>query len=105
MKYKKSDLAKIFQDLGSMEKIEDIRVKAAEIQKDLELDYEEHDNVVSQNKQYETDIEDLRKANNKLFKMIGSPEDDPAKKKTQEDDEGDKPLKFEDLFDEKGELK
>lgn len=105
MKYNKTDLAKVFQDLGAMEKVEDIRVKVAEIQKDLVSDYEEHETIVAQNNQYQADIQDLQKTNLKLFKMVGSPVD-PSKDKTpgKEPEDDDKPLKYENLFNKEGEL-
>lgn len=106
MKYKKSDLAKVFQDLGNLEKIEDVRVKVAEIQKDLEADYTEHEEVVSKNTEYKQEIDDLQKANKKLFILVGKDDSDKDQEKDpNENDDKTKNLTYENLFNEKGELK
>lgn len=104
MKYKKSDLSKVFQELGSLEKIEDIRVRAAEIQKDLEADYNEHEDLVNANEQLKNDVNDLQNANYKLFKMVGNNKDEDIKDKNLENEDTSN-LTYDKLFDENGGLK
>lgn len=103
MKYKKSDLKKVFNDLVGLEKPEDIRVRVAEILTDLEADYSEHEDVVNQNTQLQEDVKDLEKANYKLFRMVGSPNPEPAKEDENKDDQSN--LTYDELFNEDGGLK
>ena len=58
----------------------------------------------STNTQLETDNENLRKANLRLFSRLGE-QNLSDKEKEKEKEEETKPMKFEDLFNEKGELK
>ena len=66
--------------------------------------YDTNDTLSSSNSEYVTANEQLRAANMKLFLQIGS---EPLKKQEEPPAEPPekKPLKFEDLFNEKGELK
>ena len=58
----------------------------------------------STNTQLETDNENLRKANLRLFSRLGE-QNVSDKEKEEDKEEETKPMKFEDLFNEKGELK
>lgn len=75
-----------------------------QLQEEGEKDYSRMTDLEAQNNQLSSDVEDLRSANMKLFKRIG------VNTKTEEDqdpseDKNKKPLKYEDLFNEKGEIK
>lgn len=69
--------------------------------------YQENDTLTKSNKQYESDNEILRKANNKLW--LESTSDSKGEKPTEDDEKPDEDeeekLEFKDLFNEKGELK
>lgn len=64
--------------------------------------------LTSQIESLTTDNENLRAANMKLFLQVGADKDSAARKKDQtghENDEPEKKRNYEDLFDEKGNLK
>lgn len=63
-----------------------------------------NEQLTSTNTQLETDNENLRKANLRLFSRLGE-QNASEKEKEEEKEEETKPMKFEDLFNEKGELK
>ena len=97
---KKSDLAQIFQDLGKLDKVEDIRAKLVNLQEDLESDYENHEVIANENTSLKESIKDLKAMNHDLYLKTTKREEE---NKDEEDET--KNLKYEDLFDEKGGLK
>lgn len=103
MKLSKADIQKRIQELGNLGSVEEIRIALTSFKDDLIEDYSEHENIVAENGTLKNNNETLRKANNSLWLQIGSgkKEDDPGKKK-EDDNEN---LSYEDLFDENGGLK
>ena len=91
------------QNIGTCEDDAQRRTMLGELQQNLEQDYDSFDRTQQENAQYRTDNESLRSANMKLFLQVGgrNPEDTlPGG-----DDKPKPKPKFEDLFNEKGELK
>lgn len=97
---KKSELAQIFQDLGKLDKIEDVRAKLVSLQEDLESDYENHENVANENVTLKESIKDLKAKNHDLYLKTTKREEE-----NKDEDDETKNLKYEDLFDDKGGLK
>lgn len=106
MKFTKEELTKKFQALGKLEKPEDFRKELAEFQQDLEADYDEHTQVVTERDDYKQKNADLKEANMDLYLQATARKkaEDKEKEKEPGKEPGEK-RKFEDLFNEKGELK
>ena len=87
------EIKTIINRIGGLDSIESVRSELLEFQNTLEKDYEEH----------QQNIEDLREANNSLWRQIG--------KKTTESDKGEpdterhSELTYDKLFNETGGLK
>lgn len=99
----KTDFISRIQAIGTCEDDSQRRTLLSDLQTDCESDYDRLENLETENTQLKTDKEDLQKANMKLFLKTtekATPEEKPG-------DEGDKvePLKYENLFNEKGDLK
>lgn len=99
----KDELITQIQAIGSCENEADRREMLTQLQENCTTDYDRFATLEKTNNQLSSDNENLRSANMKLFLRIGSnkPEDKP----NDGDDPAPKNLKYEDLFDEKGELK
>lgn len=97
---KKQDLSQIFQDLGKLESIEDVRSKLVGLQEDLEKDYEEHEVTLNEVTTLKESIKDLKAKNHDLYLQTTKRETE-----NKDEDEESKNLKYEDLFDDKGGLK
>ena len=98
----KLEFANKIQAIGSATSDADRLELLAQLQEEAEKDYDRFTAIDNTNKQLSSDNEDLRSANMKLFKRIG------VQKGTEKDDideDKNKKLKYEDLFDEKGGLK
>ena len=98
----RQDFKDFISRIGAMEKIEDVRVALVEMDEAISKDYDSQDQLVTDNEKYKNDNESLRAANMKLFLHVGSktePGKDNLPGKKEEE------LKYEDLFNEKGELK
>lgn len=104
---KKEDLAARIQAIGTCEDEAQRRTLLAEFQTDCEADYDNLANLQTQNQNLTADNENLRAANMKLFLRVGESKTEEQKKKDETGIEGSKkePLKYENLFDEKGGLK
>lgn len=94
---KKEELQSIFQEIGSLEDVTDIRAKLVDFQQSLEADYDDHEKVTKENESLVEKNKKLQENNMALFLQVtGKPEPkDETKTKR----------KFEDLFDEKGRIK
>lgn len=98
----KTEFIKRIQAIGSCEDTTNRLELLAQLQDDATPDYDKLNELETKNTQLSTDNETLRQANMKMFLRLGEqrePED-----KTLKDDKPEK-RKFEDLFNEKGEIK
>lgn len=96
----RKDFEDFITKLGSMEKIEDVRAGLVEMKDTILKDYDSYDQLNTDNEKYKKDNESLRENNMKLFLHVTGgkkPEDEPGAKPEK--------MKYEDLFNEKGELK
>lgn len=97
----RDELQQRLQAIGTSEDDAERRTLIASLSEDASADYDNHASVVAERDQLKTANEQLQAYNMELFKRIGTHKDtDPAP--------GGKPAekrKFEDLFDEKGEIK
>jgi len=97
----KEEFNSLIQEIGQIEDDVDRRDKLSILSDTYSPMFDTVDNLTQKNTQLTDDNEKLREANMKLFLRVGS--------KTEPDKiEEDKPkekLKFEDLFNEKGEIK
>lgn len=98
----RDELITQIQAIGSCEDDAQRREMLTQLQEDCTADYDRFATLENTNNQLSSDNENLRSANMKLFLRIGS--NKPEDKKDGEDTTPEK-LKYEDLFDEKGELK
>ena len=92
------------KEIGVLENEADIRVALTELSDKVTPIFDDKENLESENAKYKEDNEKLREANMKLFLQVGSKTPDEAKKETSGEDEK-TPRKFEDLFDDTGNLK
>lgn len=98
----KQQLIQRIQAIGSCESDSDRLELLAQLQDETTADYDRLSQLEEENRQVTSDNEDLRSANMKLFKRLGEQKEpeDPIK-----NDDGKQKRKFNDLFNEKGELK
>lgn len=99
------DLVKKIIEIGKKGTVEEIRAELGNLQKDLEVDYKNHDDVIKERDNLKNDNETLRAANMKLFLQVGS--DDKGKDEEEHQDPGseEQELTYENLFNEQGGLK
>ena len=95
------------KEIGTVEDIADLRVKLTELSDDVSVIFDEKETLTEENKKYLDDNEKLRSANMQLFLRVGT---DKTEKEIKEDnlgklEEEKQTRKFEDLFDDKGNLK
>lgn len=99
-------MAKI-QEIGTSE--DDVKRKEllTELSGSFSEIYDENETLTKANKQYESDNEVLRKANNKLWleSTSNSEGEKPIEKEEKPEEKEEEKLEFKDLFNEKGELK
>lgn len=88
------------QQIGTCEDETARRDLLATLQEGITADYDNHATILAERDRLTGDNERLREANMKLFLRIGDPE-----KKKQDPGQPAEKLKFENLFNEKGELK
>lgn len=94
----KEQINQLIQEIGSLGSVEEIRAGLGNLQQELEADYEEVDGIIEERDGLLERNTRLEKANNDLFLQIGSKKE-PEKKQEPEN------LKFENLFNEKGEIR
>lgn len=94
------------KEIGTIEDIADLRVKLTELSDDVSVLFETNTNLMEENKKYIDDNEKLRQANMQLFLRVGADKtEEEIKKDSTGIEEEKQPRKFEDLFDDKGNLK
>lgn len=99
---KKNEFIDAINRIGGLEDVVQMRTELATLRDSVSQDYDAHANVVTERDKYLNDNEALRQANMKLFLQVGTnnppqPEKKPETAKTE--------LKYENLFNEKGDLK
>lgn len=92
------------KEIGVLENEGDIRVALTELSESVTPIFDEKVNLEEENIKFKEDNEKLREANMKLFLQVGSKTPKEAEKETTGEEEK-PPRKFEDLFDNNGELK
>lgn len=100
----RDELMQHIQNIGTNENEAERREMLATLQEEVGNLFTNAETLTNQNTQLTQDNENLRSANMKLFLRVGAEKgephkDDPGKK------EPDKKMSFNDLFNEKGELK
>ena len=100
----KTDFISRIQAIGTCEDDSQRRTLLSDLQTDCEADYDRLSNLEATNQQLESDKEELRQANMKLFLKTTKAEE-PTDKNSVNKGDNDEPLKYENLFDEKGDLK
>lgn len=99
----KAEMLEKLRSIGVCEDDVQRRTLITEITEEIGNVYDSNETLTASNKQFESDNETLRSANMKLFLKVGGSEKTKTIDKTVEEPE--KPqLKFENLFNEKGEL-
>jgi regulator of replication initiation timing len=103
---KEEILAKI-QEAGTTESETDRREILAQLSDSISADYDNFSEVTKQVEQLTTDNETLRSANMKLFLRVGgkTPEESVKDTTGADPEPEEEELKYEDLFNDKGELK
>lgn len=100
---KEDILAKITQ-IGTLEDEVERRTYLTDIADEVSGLYDKYVSLSEQNEKYKTDNETLRSANMQLFLRVGEKREEDVKSQQQKDSNINN-LKYEDLFNEKGELK
>lgn len=103
----KDQFLEMVKQIGTIEDDVERRTKLTELTDGVSTIFDSNVNLMEKNKKFEEDNEKLRNANMQLFLKVGA---NKTEKEIREDQVGkteeDKdPRKFEDLFDDKGNLK
>lgn len=104
---KKEEFTAKIQEIGQCEDEATRRTLLAELNQAAGEDYDSFATATATAESLRTENEDLRKANLRLFKMVGEDDDadpDDSQKKGKDGKE-EKKIEFADLFDENGNLK
>lgn len=97
----KDEIIQLIVNAGSCESIEEIRAKLVDLQSEVENDYTEHEKIVQERDELKLHNDKLTKANMELYLKSGSSKGTSNNMKEQEPEK----LSFDQLFNEKGELK
>ena len=103
----KDEFLEMIKQIGTIEDDTERRTKLTELTDGVSNIFDSIEDLTEKNKNYEEDNEKLRNANMQLFLRVGA---NKTEKEIQEDqigktEEEKDPRKFEDLFDDKGNLK
>jgi hypothetical protein len=97
----KDELMSKLTDLGTLEDDAERRAIITELTTDLNSVYDDNETLKASNKKFEDDNKKLQEYNMQLFLKVGN----QTKKKEKVAEPEKKILKYENLFNEKGELK
>lgn len=89
------------KEIGTIEDDVQRRDLIADLTDEATTVFDEYNNLVEQDQKHTEDIEKLREANMKLFLKVGTENKEPEITKNEEKP----PRRYEDLFDEKGNLR
>ena len=99
----REELLQLLQDIGTCEDAAERRAKLTQVTEAVTGVYDSNDTLTAANTKFEADNKKLQEYNMQLFLKVGSQgKTDPVDKTGEEKTEN---LKYEDLFDEKGEIK
>lgn len=103
----KEQFLEMVKQIGTIEDDVERRTKLTELTDSVSVIFDSNVELTEKNKKFEEDNEKLRSANMQLFLKVGA---NKTEKEIQEDqvgktEEDKEPRKFEDLFDDKGNLK
>lgn len=104
---KKEDFDLKLQEIGQLEDVADIRVKLAELSDNMAVEFASLNSLKETNEKLTSDNEKLRSANMELFLRVGTnkSEEEIKEETIGKEEKEPEPRKFENLFDEKGNLK
>ena len=104
---KKEEFNEKIKEIGTLEDIADVRVKLAELSTDVEAVFETGKALEESNSKLSEENDKLRSANMELFLRVGTnkSEEEIKEEKIGKEENDPEPRKFEDLFDEKGNIK
>ena len=103
----KEEFLNKIKEIGTVEDDVERRTKLTELTESISDIFDSNVDLMKKNKKFEEDNEKLRSANMQLFLRVGA---NKSEKEIQQDQTGQTeeekdPRKFEDLFDEKGNIK
>lgn len=102
----KNEFLQAIREIGTCEDDVIRRDKLNDLQNNISSIFDENLSLTERNTSLTADNETLRSANMKLFLQVGSDDtDEPNTPKPSEEEKPKEKRKFEDLFNEKGELK
>lgn len=95
------------QEIGQLEDVAEIRVKLADLSNDIAKVFDDSENLKGSNDKLTSENEKLRSANMELFLRVGAnkSEEEIKEEKIGKEEKDPEPRRFEDLFDEAGNLK
>lgn len=95
------------KEIGTLENEAELRDKLTELTDEILPIFDKETELETENNKYKEDMEKLREANMKLFLRVGSDKtpEEARQESTGVKDEVKEPRKFEDLFDNEGNLK
>lgn len=102
MPYTKEEFNNAISEIGSLDDIAKVRASLVELQNNITGVFDENSQLSERADKLTTDIAEIRDVNNRLFLQITEnkkPED------TKDSEPPEQNLKYEDLFNDKGELK
>lgn len=104
---KKEEFNSKLQEIGTLEDLADVRVKLAELSDEMNVSFDTATKLEEDNSKLISENEKLRSANMELFLRVGSNKSDEEIKeeKLGKEETDPEPRKFENLFDEAGNLK
>ena len=104
---KKEEFDEKIQEIGKLEDVADIRVKLAELSDNMTEAFSSLDSLKETSEKLTSENEKLRSANMELFLRIGSnkSEEEIKEETIGKEEKEPEPRRFEDLFDESGNLK
>lgn len=103
----KNEFLEMVKQIGTIEDEVERRSKLTELTDSVSAVFDSNIDLMEKNKKYEDDNEKLRSANMQLFLKVGSGKTEQEIKNDSvgKIEEESQPRKFEDLFDDKGNLK
>ena len=104
---KKEEFDLKLQEIGQLEDIADVRVKLAQLSEEMISTFDNGIKLEESNNKLTSENEKLRSANMELFLRVGSnkSEEEIKEEKLGKEEKEPEPRKFEDLFDDSGNLK
>lgn len=102
MPYTLDDFNTAITEIGSLEDVVEVRNKLTELSGNVSNIFNSHSELEKNNEKLKEDNESLRAANMKLFLSVGEKKEPEKSKGSEQPPEK---RKYEDLFNEKGELK